>query len=314
MRTSGGEIPPQHELEVHLQPGERGSQLVRRVGEKPLLHRARLVQLLKQVVEGLDHRRDLDGRRGLRNRPQIPRRAAQQFVAHVRERTQPARHAPPGEADRRGGDQQRRHELREQNLADEAVALVEGFADLHDVSVGRAIRGEAKPFAAMVAVEESVLAGRHRRGRRQLRVPVDDLVAVRAHLEDHRVEMIVDEHLERLLRQVDARSRRVDPDVVGDVERRIEQRPVVGIVGRAQRHPVRHAAGACDHQQQGAGKKDQQPPPYARRRGAAIIHRPPPTGSRSRAPCGCGCRRARSSRGAARREPRWRSAKARRRR
>ena len=279
-----------------------------------MLHRARLVQLLKQSVEGPDHRRDLDRRRRLRNRSQVPRRAAQQFVAHVRERTQPSRHAPPGEANRRGGDQEHRHELREQNLADEAVALVQGFADLDGVSVVRAISSQAKPLAVMSPVEESVLSRRHRRGRRQLRVPVDDLVALRAHLEDHRIEMIVDEHLERLLRQVDARSRRIDSDVVGDIERRIEQRPVVGIVGRAQRHQVRHAAGAGDHQQQGAGEKDQQPPPYAGPAGAAISHRPPPTGSQSRAPCGCGCRRARSWRGAARREPRWRWAKARRRR
>ena len=210
-----GEIPPQHELEVHLQTRRAGfgagaprwretvaaSCSTRAAARADSLNASTTGEIsMGDAVSGI-------GRKSRGDRPE-------QLGAHVRERTQPARHAPPGEADRRGGDQQRRHELREQNLADEAIALVQRLADLHDVSVGRAIRDEANPLAAMVAVEEPMLSRRHRRRRRQLRVPVDDLFAVRAHLEDHRVEVIVDEHLERLLRQVDARSRRVDADVV----------------------------------------------------------------------------------------------------
>ena len=67
---------------------------------------------------------------------------------------------------------------------------------------------------------------------------VDDRVLRRAYLEDDLVDLVVDQRFERLLRQVDVRAGGVDPDVVGDVEQRVEQRAVVGVVGRAHRDKV----------------------------------------------------------------------------
>ena len=57
-----GKVATQQQLEVHLQPCQRGSQLVRRVRKETLLQRARVVQFLEQPVERLDDRRDLHGR------------------------------------------------------------------------------------------------------------------------------------------------------------------------------------------------------------------------------------------------------------
>ena len=163
-------LAPQQQFEMHLQAGERRTQLVRRVGEKSLLHRVRFAQAVEQAIEGVDHRRDLDRRRGaLRQRPQVARTAAHQLGAQVLQRDKAPADAEPRERGRHDGDEQRRSELRREDLSDEAIALVQRLADLDHEIVGRAQRRDADFLAAVSAVEEDVLARHERRRRRQVR-------------------------------------------------------------------------------------------------------------------------------------------------
>ena len=82
-RTSGGELPPQQQLEVHLQPGERRPQLVRCVRQEPLLHRVGFAQPdPSSSIERVDDRRDFDAAPRLRDRTQIV--AAQRPSSSVR--------------------------------------------------------------------------------------------------------------------------------------------------------------------------------------------------------------------------------------
>ncbi len=118
---------------MHLQPGERRTQLMRRIGEKSLLHRARLPHLRKQPIEGADDRGDFNRCRGLRQWLQITRLAPRELRAQMVERAQAAGNAEPRECDRRNGDQQRGDKLGDENLRDQLIPLVQRLADLHDV-------------------------------------------------------------------------------------------------------------------------------------------------------------------------------------
>src|SRR5262249_38072359 len=99
----------------------------------------------------------------------------------------------------------RRNEFGEHDFADEPIALVQRLADLDDESVRRVERSDANRRAAMGAVEKYVLSRRDRRWRIHFGGAIDDVAMLGADLKDHRVELVVDERLERFLRQVDAR-------------------------------------------------------------------------------------------------------------
>ena len=64
---------------------------------------------------------------------------------------------------------QRRHELGEENFADEAIALVQRLADLNDETVRRAQRGDANRGASIAAVEEPMLARPESQGAQAIR-------------------------------------------------------------------------------------------------------------------------------------------------
>src|SRR5213075_1863620 len=107
------QLAAHQELEVHLETGERRPKLVRGVGKKTLLQRARVAQMPEQSIECVDDGSDLSGELRLRDRSQVAWLATEKLGAHLRERTQSARDAKPRQRDRSGADQQRGNELGE---------------------------------------------------------------------------------------------------------------------------------------------------------------------------------------------------------
>ncbi len=135
------------------------------------------------------------------------------------------------------------------------------------------MRRDPDPVTPVDAIEEDLLTQAHVRRPGQIRDAVDDDVVGRSNLEDHFVDLVVDERLERLFRQIDMGARRIDANVLGNVERRIEQRAIVRVVRRAHRDPVRDGRRAGDHQQQRAHQKPEQAAPDARGHPDVVIHR-----------------------------------------
>ena len=86
-------------VDLRLQRGERRAELVRGVGDEPLLRVDRLAEAAEEVVQRLHERPHLDRRRVLRDRAQVARRAAARARragpraarARVRRRTTPPR-------------------------------------------------------------------------------------------------------------------------------------------------------------------------------------------------------------------------------
>jgi hypothetical protein len=97
--------------------------------------------------------------------------AAEKLGAHLRERTQSARDAEPRERDRRGADQPAWEPSSARGSRAPGGCACSASRHLDDEAVRRVERGDAHRCAAVVAVEERVLARRDCRRRRQIRAP-----------------------------------------------------------------------------------------------------------------------------------------------
>ena len=126
---------------------------------------------------------------------------------------------------------------------------MQGLAHLDNESRRGTQRSDANRLSPVGAVEEHVLAGRHRRRRRQVDGSIDNLVIGRTDLEHDLVDFVVDEGVQCFARQIDAGRACFDPDVVRDIEYRIEQGTVVGIGDGVQRYPVGDERTAGNHEQ-----------------------------------------------------------------
>ena len=199
------QLAAQQQLEMHLQPGERRPQLMRCIREESLLHRACVTHLAQEPVERVDDRRDLDRRGGRRQRTQVSRRAphnssaaARAAAVHgrrpaTRERSPRSRRVVWGRIQRRG-------------FRRSAGCACAAFPRPAPCSRSPSDARRCGFLALADAVEECLLPRAELGRRRQVRDAIDDRVGRRAHLEDHPVDLIVDERLERLLRQVDVRA------------------------------------------------------------------------------------------------------------
>ena len=302
----GVELATQQQLEMHLQSGERGAQLVRGVSQKALLHFIRLPELGEEPVQRLDRRRDFVGRRVLVQRVEIVRRAAEELRSHRRERCESARDARPGDDECRGRDEQCRKQPRGEDFPDQAISLVKRFRDLHIQPVTRSHGRHAHRLASIAAVEERTLAWLEIRRQLEVFIAGDDRTARCANLEDQRVLVIVEQRFLGLLEQREARSIGIHPHVGRHVQRRVQQRAVVRRRSHVQRDEIRQRRCAQDQQQQRRNQEQQQPPANASpvAETAKEPHPSFPTGSRSRARCGCARLRLRFSSAAVTRRPR----------
>jgi len=114
---------------VRLQPGERRTQLVRRVGEEALLVAVRFLDLHQQLVQRLDQRRvsagACAGSIGRRSRGESLRISPESRSSGARS----ARHAEPHQRERQHREQRLGHDAAEQDLAHQAVALARRLGD-----------------------------------------------------------------------------------------------------------------------------------------------------------------------------------------
>ncbi len=220
----------------------------------------------KQPVERVDDRRDLDRRSRGRQRTQVARRASEQLrraaaradAARGRRRATRARSRRPRRA---ASARARRRGSR--RPADCACAASRRPARRSRSPSGAPRRGSSRRRST--PSKKACWPGPRSGGGGRSAVPSTIAFVRRADLEDDPVDLIVDESLERLLRQVDVRAGRVDAEVLGDVECGIEQRAIVRVVGRAERDPVRDRARAGDHQQKRAHEECEQAAADARR-------------------------------------------------
>ena len=114
---------------------------------------------------------------------------------------------------------------------------------------------------------------------------IAELVGV-ADLEDQRVLVIVEQGFLHLRQHVELGSVGAEAHVLRDVQRRIEQGPVIRSGGGMERQCVRQHRGAPHEQQQRRNQEGQQPSPDALRAPAPIRHLLLPTDIRIPAPCG----------------------------
>jgi hypothetical protein len=183
--------------------------------------------LAQQLVESLDGGSDLGRRVGLGKRPKIVRGSSEQLTADTRQRSDPVLDARPGESDSGERDEKRRDQTCGQNFPDQAMPLGKRFAYLHAESAVGDQRCNAHRFAAIDAVEEPALPPSQRRGRRELVAAGDDCAVGAADLEDHRIDVIEHQRFLRLHQQVQTRPVVADADVLGHVQRGVEQRAIV---------------------------------------------------------------------------------------
>ena len=119
-----------------------------------MLHLVRLAQLCEKPVQRLDGGSDLHWRRMLVQRTQIVRRAAEELGPDPCQGGDPSRDAGPRQRQRRQRDEKRGQQARGEDFPDQAIALVQGFCDLHiQARVGSDCR-DAYGFAVITAVEE----------------------------------------------------------------------------------------------------------------------------------------------------------------
>ena len=256
------------EFKVHLQPGKGRAQLVRGIGEKALLDRVGLAHPFQHFVERFDRRRDLHGRAGFRQRPQIVWPPAKELGADSRQWRDAMLDTRPRQHDRCKGYEQRRHQFGCEDFPDQTATLGKGFSDL-DVEAGIGAHCcDSHRLVVMDAIEEPSLAIPHRRCRRELRGAGDDPAVGSANLEDHRIDMVEHQRLLRLHQHVEMRSIGADPDVLRHVECRIEQGAIVRRGGDAERDAVRQNACAQDQEYQRRDQEKQQAATDAVRRRA----------------------------------------------
>ena len=118
------------------------------------MHLVRLAQLRKKPVQRLDGGSDLHRRRVFVQRTQIVRRAAEKLGPDPCQRCDSSRDSGPRQRQRRQRDQKRGQQSRGEDFPDQAIALVQGFCDLHiQARVGSDCR-DAYGFAVITAIEE----------------------------------------------------------------------------------------------------------------------------------------------------------------
>jgi hypothetical protein len=244
----------ERELGVHLQPGERRAQLVRRVGEEALLHVAGGGHLGEQPVQRADQRARLRRRALGVDRPQVARRARLDLLREAREGLQAVLHAEPDDHQRGEGDHHVRKQALQQVLARQALALHGGLADEH--GAGRAAAGRLhRDHAHLLAVVHGVVRDAVTRRRRQVGVARDFQAGGAHHAVEHAVEAVGAQHLLDRRGQLEAVGGLVDAHVRADREADVDQRLVVGLRGGLDRRVVRdHGA---DREQRGDRRQEQ---------------------------------------------------------
>ena len=249
------------QLGVGLQPGERRAQLVRGVGEEPLLVAVRLVHLVEELVERRDQGLGLGRRAALVDRPQVARRALQDLVRQPRQRREAARDAEPHQRESQHRKQGLGQHAAEQDVARQALPLDRGLRHLDRagaVAAGHLQRGHADALAVVVGVIrcDAILGTRARRRLRDLAVAGDRAVGRVAHHEVDLVVLVGAHHRLGRARQVEHRAAVLQADALGQRDGRVDQRLVVGVGGRVDRQVIR---GDRTHREDRRHRRDQQP-------------------------------------------------------
>src|SRR5262249_11521765 len=160
-----------------------------------------MAQLREQPVERLHDWINFYRCTRLRNRIQIARGTCQQRSAHALERLETTGDTDPGERDSHCCDQQRRNELRDDNLVYQAVALVQRFSYLNREPARCPQRDKAYRRASVDAVEERMRVELGYEQRRRKVIGTADYAPILiANLKDYAIELVVDERFQRHVR------------------------------------------------------------------------------------------------------------------
>src|SRR5271165_1535305 len=114
--------------------------------------------------------------------------------------------AGPGEGERCERNEQCRQQPGSEDLADQSVAFVERFGNLHVQARIRTNRGDSYRLAVVIRVEESTRTRLEVWRGGQILVPGHERPARAANLEHQRVFVIVEQSLLRLIEQGQAES------------------------------------------------------------------------------------------------------------
>jgi hypothetical protein len=125
---------------------------MRRIGEKPLLHRARVTHLAQEPVEGLTT--GAISTAAVADSGRRSRGGAHQLETQLFQRPEAVGDAEPCKRGRGNRDEKRGHEFGHENFPDQPVALVQRFSDLHHVAARCAVRGDADVLPVVHAIEE----------------------------------------------------------------------------------------------------------------------------------------------------------------
>ena len=198
------------QLGLHPQPGQRGFELVRGVGQKMLLAAHRTVQPGQQIVHRADQRRHLFGYIVLAQRRQVMAFALSDALLQLVERLDAPGQRQPDQQHRQRQHHELRHDHAFDDLGGQARALVQRLGHLHQRRrLTRAAAGRQPEVSdthsvavhLVVAVTQLLARRCGLVGHRQITVAGDEFAACAQHLEIHLVGVVGPHHLGRHLGQ-----------------------------------------------------------------------------------------------------------------
>ena len=292
----------QGELRLRLDAGERGAQLVRRIGEEAPLRRRRHLQVGKKPIDRAHQRARLAGRRGLVQWMEIAVGAGADLFRESGQRDQPASHPEPHQQQRCCSHAHGRQQHAQHDLATQLIALGHRLGDLDQagsLAAGSAQSDHPHAFTLeAVFVDDAHAACLHARGRgngiARYALPVGAAHGV--------VDVVVGVGTQQLLRlrsQLQHRPAVHHAHAGGQRQGIIGEGLIVGIQGRAQGDAIGSQRADPQHDCKGGHQPRQKRAPDATRHVGRLQ-----SCSRTHARCECGSLPARAWPAGGRRRPR----------